>query len=155
MNEYDKDKDRPESNPSKREYEVGYKKPPTDNRWKKGQRSPNPSGRPKGLKNEEFRIRELFMQDIVVTTNGRKKKYPFIRALLETIMRGALLGNARSQKLLLQLAADHKMFELPPINEIIRFTLNIPNAKKLNLLDPKTENEPDQPDPEPPHEKPT
>lgn len=34
----------------KKEYDVGYCKPPEEYKWKKGCKSPNPSGRPKKLK---------------------------------------------------------------------------------------------------------
>jgi hypothetical protein len=130
-------------------YEVGYGKPPLDTRWKKGQHSPNPSGRPRGVKNTELRIRELLMRDVVVTSNGKKrKKVPYIRALLDKTMRGALLGNSKDLKFILQLAETHRMFDMPPIGEIVCFTLSIPNAKKINVVPSKQADNPEAPNSE-------
>ena len=88
----------------KRDYAVGYGKPPIEKQFKKGQ-SPNPSGRPKGARslkddfraelcelvrlNESGKIRYLTKQRVIVkalTTKAARSDTPAISKTLELIL---------------------------------------------------------------------
>ena len=53
----------------RREYEVGYKKPPEHSRWKPGQ-SGNPKGRPKKVKDFEKLLDIELSQTLRITEGG-------------------------------------------------------------------------------------
>src|SRR5260370_31334050 len=57
----------------KRDYEVGYGKPPLHTRFKKGQ-SGNPRGRPRGAKNFTSLVSDALDQRVVVTENGKRRE---------------------------------------------------------------------------------
>jgi hypothetical protein len=61
------------SNPVDRlaDYEVGYKKPPKEHRFKRG-RSGNPKGRPKGRKDPLENILRAFNQRLAVSEGGER-----------------------------------------------------------------------------------
>ena len=59
---------------TKRDYEIGYRKPPEGRRFKKGQ-SGNPSGgRAKSAKGSSPLLLRKFDEQVVVATNGRRQK---------------------------------------------------------------------------------
>ncbi len=65
--------------------EVGYGKPPKAHRFKPGQ-SGNPSGRPKGVKNEETIIRDLLGQKVSISHRGKTKRITLHEALYRRIL---------------------------------------------------------------------
>jgi Family of unknown function (DUF5681) len=84
-------------------YRVGYGKPPKHTQFKKGQ-SGNPRGR--GSKSrvpyeeDEFPLRRMMMEPVVVTINGKKEKLPRYEVVMMSIANKAMAGDHKSQKLL-------------------------------------------------------
>ena len=89
----------------KRDYEVGYGKPPRETRFTKGQ-SGNPRGRPCGTTNLKTRLREALKEPVLVTENGRRRKVSKGEAIITQLVNRAASADFRSMKLLLDLLRD-------------------------------------------------
>lgn len=85
------------------DYEVGYKKPPKNTQFKKGQ-SGNPKGRPKGIKNLTTDLQEELESKIQITEDGKTFAVSKQRALIKTLLAKAMKGDARSANVVIQLA---------------------------------------------------
>jgi len=64
------------------DYEVGYGKPPRHSRFKKGESSANPRGRPR--KEMATLLFEGLNKKVVVTENGRRRKIAVREAILRS-----------------------------------------------------------------------
>lgn len=97
---------------SEHNYEVGYKKPPQETRFRPGH-SGNPKGRPQAPKtvNDAF-YRELD-QMILVREGGRSIKMTVREALTKSMLNHAIKGNASMTRLVLKHLSDN-----PPPPEI-------------------------------------
>lgn len=99
----DDERDKPPKKPIRRirlqddfaDGDVGYGKPPRAYRFKPGQ-SGNPSGRPKGVKNEMTILRELLSQKITINERGRPKRITLLEALLRRALEAGLKGDLKS-----------------------------------------------------------
>ena len=89
----------------KRDYEVGYGKPPRETRFQKGQ-SGNPRGRPCGAKNLKTRVREALKEPVLVTENGRRRKVTKGEAIITQLVNRAANADLRAVKILLDLLRD-------------------------------------------------
>ena len=87
---------------SKRDYEVGYGKPPKHTQFKPGQ-SGNPSGRPKGSKNLKTDLQEELSEKVPIREGDRSRLVSKQRAYVKTIVANALKGDARPANLLASL----------------------------------------------------
>ncbi|GAB5504388.1 DUF5681 domain-containing protein [Pyruvatibacter sp.] len=76
-------------------YEIGYRKPPKKNRFKKGQ-SGNPKGRPKGGKNLKTDILEELAERIAVQEGGKVKKITKQRAMVKSLVAKGIKGDAKT-----------------------------------------------------------
>lgn len=89
---------------SKKEYEVGYGKPPKDNRFKKGC-SGNPAGRKKKaipISLEEAIKLELNKEMTLTNKDGIKEKISLYSLLARSLVQDAIKNDGNSRKLLLQ-----------------------------------------------------
>ena len=84
------------------EWQVGYRKPPQQSRFKKGQ-SGNPRGRPKGRKNYRDRFHDIINEKVVVNENGLRRKLPKFDVAVRQAINKAAGGDYRSIRMLLEL----------------------------------------------------
>ena len=74
---------------------VGYGRPPRAHQFRPGQ-SGNPSGRPKGAKNEATILDELLNRKINVREGGTSRKISILEAILLRFTEDALKGNVKT-----------------------------------------------------------
>lgn len=79
---------------------VGYRRPPQDRQFQPGT-SGNPSGRPKGVKNESTILREIMNRKIETRSGGRIVKKSVLECILIRIADDSLKGNIKSAAFLL------------------------------------------------------
>ncbi len=78
-------------------YDVGYRKPPQDSRFRKGQ-SGNPKGRPRESKNWDTLIDKELSARVVVHKDGRRKKISKRQAIATQLVNKAVSGDLRSAR---------------------------------------------------------
>ena len=81
---------------------IGYKRPPTATRWKKGQ-SGNPSGRKKGTLNLKTDLLAELAEVIQINEGGAARRITKQRALLKSLAARGIQGDARAANLILNL----------------------------------------------------
>jgi len=86
----------------KRDYEVGYGKPPQNSRFKKGQ-SGNPRGRAPGAKNLKTLLIDTLNEPVVVTENGGRRTISKRQAIIKQLVNQSAKGDWRAVKLLLDM----------------------------------------------------
>jgi len=86
----------------RRDYEVGYGKPPRHTRFKKGQ-SGNPRGRPSGSKNLSTLMSEALNELVVVAENGGRRKITKRQAIITQLVNRSAKGDWRAVKILLDI----------------------------------------------------
>jgi len=89
----------------KRDYAVGYGRPPRHTRFEKG-RSGNPKGRPSGAKNLSTLFIEALNETVIIAENGGRRKISKRQAIVKQIVNKAAKGDWRCTKLLLELPQE-------------------------------------------------
>lgn len=82
---------------------VGYKKPPKNTRFKKGQ-SGNPTGRPKGSRSLGARVVSVLETRISISQSGRTRQAPVLDAIYIQMAKRAASGDVRAAKFLCEAA---------------------------------------------------
>jgi Family of unknown function (DUF5681) len=100
----------------KRDYEVGYGKPPRHTRFKRGQ-SGNPRGRHPGARNLSTALNEALNERVVVTENGGRRRITKRDAALKQLATEAAKGNWRAVKLLVDVLQNMESRSEPPSEE--------------------------------------
>ncbi len=90
------------SNSSDKSYSTGYKQPPKQHQFAKGQ-SGNPNGRPKGSKNVSTLIQEELEQSIIVQEQGQQKEIKKSEAIVKQMVMKALKGDIRATEFIFKL----------------------------------------------------
>ncbi|MEM6414328.1 MAG: DUF5681 domain-containing protein [Pseudomonadota bacterium] len=88
----------------KKQYDVGYGKPPKAGQFKKGQ-SGNPKGRPKGSNNLSTDVKEILKTPVAINEGGKPKKVSTQQAMLLRLRQDALKGDAKAIDQLVKLAS--------------------------------------------------
>lgn len=84
---------------------VGYRKPPSHSRFRKGQ-SGNPAGRPRGAGAIDSVARTL-RRKVTITVDGKREKVPVTDAVALQMMKQALAGHIGAGREVMKLAAQH------------------------------------------------
>ena len=86
------------------DYEVGYGKPPRHSRFKNGQPTANPRGRPrKDMAALQF---EGLNKKVVVTENGRRRRITLREAITRQLINQSASADLRATKMLLDMIKD-------------------------------------------------
>lgn len=94
-----------------KDYKVGYRKPPKDTQFKKGQ-SGNPQGRPKGSCNFSTDLKDTLKEPVRLTKGGKPKTVSTQLATLWRLREKALAGDARSLDRYIELARTYNDEEI-------------------------------------------
>lgn len=106
--------DKPKKKPSK----WGYGKTDPDTHWKKGCKSPNPKGRPKGSKNQKTLWKEAVQKKITVNFDGETQKMTKQQLYYHQLAQKAAAGDLKATAMLLSLDEKFDPGEtIPPTKE--------------------------------------
>ena len=92
--------------PTSGSYKVGNCKPPKHSQYKKGT-SGNPKGRPKGVKNADTVMKEMFAAPVTVVVNGKPTKMQFSAIMSHKLKAAVIAGDLKALKLAFDLYAKH------------------------------------------------
>ena len=87
--------DHPVRNGPKRDYDVGYRKPPSAHRFKHGNKA-NPRGRKKGSRNRKVVIHDVFFEAVTVREGGKIRQMSALEAVLKKMLSKALSGDNKA-----------------------------------------------------------
>ena len=79
------------------EYEVGYKRPPVEHRFRPG-RSGNPNGRPKKTKDMATDLKEELAQPIQIVEGGKRRTVTNQRAFVKSVIAKAQQGDGKARR---------------------------------------------------------
>jgi hypothetical protein len=89
-----------------RDYEVGYKKPPKETRFKNGNNA-NPRGRPRGSKNLAKLLEQALDTSVVIVEDGTRRRRTKRDVVIEQLVDRSASADLRATKLLLDML--HKL----------------------------------------------
>jgi hypothetical protein len=81
------------------ESRVGYGQPPKHTRWKKGQQSPNPRGRPRKNTSRKHFLEVVAHRPVALTIAGKTKQVTILEAVVERVKAKAISGNAQASRI--------------------------------------------------------
>ena len=87
------------------DYEVGYGRPPRAHRFKKGEPSRNPKGRPRGAKPAPD-LAGVLLQPGTIRMQGKERKVCFPEAMIQVAQDKALKGDQRAAQTLINLMRE-------------------------------------------------
>ena len=90
---------------TRRDYEVGYGKPPLHTRFEKGQ-SGNPKGRPRGRKNLSSLLTEALNGWVIVVENGRRKKITKREAIITQLVNKSAAADLKATQFVIALLQE-------------------------------------------------
>src|SRR5882672_1928432 len=90
---------------TRRDYEVGYGKPPRDTRFKPG-RSGNPRGRPNESKNLSTLLSEALNEPVIVIENGRRRKVAKRQAIITQLVNRSAKADLKATQIVLAMLQD-------------------------------------------------
>lgn len=93
-------------------YKVGYKKPPKEHQFQKGQPSANPRGRKKKSRNFAILLHKALQEPVTITKNGAKKKMTAQEAIVLAMIVNAMKGNDKAIERIFKLFPEQTPAEL-------------------------------------------
>ena len=107
---------------SETDYKVGYGKPPRHTRFRKGEPSANPRGRPR--KNLAALLVDGLNKPVTVSENGRRRKGTVREAVVSQLINKSATADLRATKMLLDIMrdAERQAGAAPPAEAPRRFT---------------------------------
>jgi hypothetical protein len=110
----------PGNGEERRDYEVGYKNPPRETQFQKGQ-SGNPNGRPKGINNFKTDLAAELNERVRITEGGEAKLLTKQQALIKRTMDKAFKGDMRAIEVIVKwrgvyLEEDASEVEVAPLS---------------------------------------
>jgi hypothetical protein len=87
--------DHPVKTGPKRDYDVGYCKPPAAHRFKHGNKA-NPRGRKKGGRNRKVVIHDVLFEAVTVREGGEIRQMSALEAVLKKMLSKALAGDNKA-----------------------------------------------------------
>lgn len=138
--------------PDNEDYTIGFRKPPKDTRFVKGQ-SGNPQGRPKGSQNAATILDKACRERIRVTTNGKMRHLSKFEAAMLQLMNKAASGDLRAMQLLLswltwRMHSDQESVPAISLQEGDKFVMESIAARFRSSEPVPLATEPDIPPPE-------
>jgi Family of unknown function (DUF5681) len=88
------------------DYEVGYGRPPRAHRFKKGEPSRNPKGRPRGTNRPAPDLVAALWQPVTIRMQGKERKVPYPEAMIQVAKDKALKGDQRAAQTLINLMRE-------------------------------------------------
>ena len=101
---------------------VGYKRPPVEHQFKKGQKPPG-SGRRSGSKNMATILSEQLDTKITVIDNGKTRRMTVREAIARRAVAKALTGTASDALRLMQLVERFAPSQMQPDPLVVQFQL--------------------------------
>jgi len=105
----------------RRDYEVGYGKPPRETRFVKG-RSGNPRGRPRGAKSFNTLLSDKLDEPVTVAENGGRRKISKREAIVTQLVNRSAAADFRAIKILLDIVRDIERQTEPISSETAEFS---------------------------------
>lgn len=124
------------------DYEVGYGRPPHQHQFKKGQRSANPTGRPRRTRSPN--LVEVLLEPVSIKIQGRTRKVPYLEAYAQVMKDKAIKGDIKAGQMLLLLAKQLKLLDVPDIPDNYEFTLKLGGERPPHIRPPKSDGEADE-----------
>lgn len=118
------------STPQKRDYDVGYGKPPKRTQFAPG-KSGNPRGRTAGSKGLRSELRSELSELVTITKDGKSRRVPKRRLVLKALVSKAAKGDVRAADKLISLIIQMEGFEDQRTG---RTSLSDNDMQILNLL---------------------
>ncbi len=103
--------------PDELPYETGYRKPPKETRFQKGQ-SGNPSGRSKRAPALRDTLDRLLGKELTVNTSEGPRLVPTGELLLQAGIKKGLGGSVQAFKVVMELAERHGVGVVPEVREL-------------------------------------
>jgi glutathionylspermidine synthase len=123
------------SHKKKINYEVGYKKPPKEHQFRKGEPSPNPRGRRKKSRNFAIMLNKFLQEPVTITKNGMKKKMTAQEAIALTMIANAIKGSDKAIERIFKLFPEQTPAEtMRQVNATIDRELDALDDEALDTL---------------------
>ncbi len=122
---------------NKKDYEVGYGKPPVDTRFRKGQ-SGNPSGKRKvPLTHEQIVARELDRK-ITITEDGKKKRVTKREVIHMATIRKAMKGDLRAAVMVMELDKANYLSDQSEERTVFTLVFEEEELRRQQMLEEQT-----------------